>query len=1262
MNRCTRTHWVIIVVCLAWIQGVQPAAAEAQLTVEVDKVVYLPGETGAATVIVHVPGDVEGPLRLESFLESQMTGKVELEPVSLDVTPGQTLTNRFPFTAPRDAWGVKLGTRLLSDNRKLADAWDVFAVGTDNYRLGQVNNHGGGLPKSAVRLFEDENSHWPAKWRKTKGTTLEIMAALPTEFCGLETEWDQWISNQAGYTGSKAALRAYIEAAHRVGIKVMIYNNATPSGWVGTAWARQHPEWLSYDYMGRMRADLSVRDIEAMKSWHLTMKRTPVSGFEPLYLNFYDPKLTVFGCEQMLSASREYGYDGVRFDGHWILGDVWGGIGYDMNGRRPNRGESLDGVSTRIMNHLKSYIREQKPDFIFGFNYGNNYQCGGARNPDAYRVACADGGMILWEGSTHHGAFSNWRTGALALRENSLRVHQAGGIHYGQILGPSHSGFPNSDFYQRYIYITNFAALSHIFGTVYDEHPGYLPIQGLYYRFALRYGDLLFDRDLQPVLEPENHLSVAVNDARRGDLWWKPYVYKRPMEGKYQVISHLVNMPGPNVDKKNATPDKQPKPLENVRVTFTNRPSRAFILDPEQDPWMQSLGSVESVEIPALKSWKIVVQEFTGTCENIPVEVIPEGDHRGKDRTPDPKNGRIVFPITLFLTGATGGGFVSTSGAAGTRLMEDEDAIFGHALFCDTRAVGEPMRVMAGPNQSMPTAAPGRTRVTLRLKVSDNTSSKTVCTASGRFGQYAIHANEFREAGAYQEFSYDYDLREGLSNYVNMNHHGIAALWVDAVVMQELKLAGDRDLFDGKGLDVDALPPRKGVSKKAHLVRGLWHDFFGLDAALDRAGIEVSDAWQVFSTDHAKIADGLPVTLSELMEHDLVALLNVSADSLQPVRRKNLREYVLRGGNLFVGGGPHAFGHGGYPNTFLEEILPVEIEKFDMVKADGDAQLIVPMAGNKITADISLADRPRNLYHHRVRLKPGATVLLKAGTASILSRWNVGRGTVYAFTGTPCGEPGDEAAWWAWDGWQAILDRILEEASPGKEQTYEAGDLQEYPVLGRLTGTNDLTLVGGDGGSIQPLESEGVQATPQGLFCGYGQGPGADGVLVYPAGLIRPRGSITFKITPGWETTLSDLDRSVLLFATQSVEHGGAFQIYVYVHGGGDMALGLHVNTNDVDTDDLTGHTVFYPIMPIRSGGMRSIRNSVWKKGEEHTVTVEWTPSQFVLKEDGKVMNSGDFLPEMDLSSFTGPLTIGSDNGKRLSRVRLKDIVIRGSE
>ena len=158
----------------------------------------------------------------------------------------------------------------------------------------------------------------------------------------------------------------------------------------------------------------------------------------------------------MLQASRQFGYDGVRFDGHWILGDVASGLGYDLQGRRPSGGDSPDKVSAQILQQVRDDTRRHKPDFAIGFNYGDHYQRGGARNPTAYRTACGKGGMILWEGATFGKDYSDWRRGAKKLRENALRVHQNGGIHYGQAHMTSITGLPCNDFSLRYYYITNF--------------------------------------------------------------------------------------------------------------------------------------------------------------------------------------------------------------------------------------------------------------------------------------------------------------------------------------------------------------------------------------------------------------------------------------------------------------------------------------------------------------------------------------------------------------------------------------------------------------------------------------------------------------------------------------------------------------------------------------------------------------------------------------------------------------------------------------
>ena len=1263
----TRTCTAAFHLFLVWFASCygQPGT-EWQLSAEVDRVVYLPGAPGSVSVTVRSPLNHDAALLLKGHLEYGMTALAGLADIPLTIKAGAQRTLTIPFRAPVDAWGARVAFRLCSQDTVLTRAHDVFAVGTNNYRLGQQSSHGGALAGHRLKQFEGADSYYANQWRNMKGTWLETFGALPSEFCGLTTEWDEWITMQGRYRTSRRTLRAYTDTAHRLGMKVMIYNNAAPSGWIGTAWAREHPQWLSYDYMGQMRADLSVLDVEKQKAWHKTLKPHQTSAFHPLYLNFaHHPELVEFGCEQMLQACRDFGYDGVRFDGHWIIGDVWSGLGYGMDGRRPNRGGSLDQLSAGILRHMKQYTWEREADFLFGYNYGQHYATGGARNPGAYREACANGGMILWEGCTFDDAYADLCVGAMKLRENALRVHQNGGIHYGQAQ-MMHAGdlFSLNAFSLRCFFIANFAATSHIYAGVYADHPSYHPIQGTYFRFALRYGELLYDPALRPLAVPTDQLTVSVAGQRNPDLWWQPYTYKRPLDGRYQLITHLVNMPVPGVTKKNSTPDKQPAPLESVRITLKQQPRRVFLLDAEASEWQTDLGSVQDITIDALNAWKVLVQEFDGTCDHIPTEVIPEGDLKGRDTLPDSRDGRIVLPVNYLITGAGAGGGYYATDVAGARLVSDNEAMFGFALHCDADTVSRPTQVMFGPHHSMPIAAPGRTRVTFRLKLADNSSAETIGTLTGRFGKRAIKANAFEQPNVYQEFAFDYDVTEGRSNYVAMEYHGVADLWIDSVVMEQPAPAHDRDLLPASTPDVSGPSPRSGVTKRAHLLRGLWHDYFGLDDALKRAGIEVTESWESLSTDHADIPSAFPVTVAELLEYDIVALLNAGAGSLQPVRRKNLQEYVRRGGSLFVGGGTRAFGHGGYPNTLLADILPVDIRRFDLREAVGPGQVITPCIDNDITTGISFAEEPRNHFYHAVEAKSGATILLASGEEPILTVGAVGHGTVYAMTGTPLGNIEDGTPWWESVTWRHVLDRIVTKASPGSERTMRAGQSSDLTLLGRITGTADLALVDGAGTIVAPTASANVTATADGIDFGYDGGKAPAGTLVYPSGLIMPYGSIAFEITPGWKTSLADIDRSATLFYTRS-EAGDSFQIYIFVypHTTGDVsvALACYIRTRDAGATEASDHFARYALMPISRGGLRHLKYTPWRKGETHRVKVRWSPSQVVLWDNGERMAASDFAPPIDMGGFAGPLLVGCDSAGRLARVRMRDIVIRGS-
>jgi len=1240
------------------------AAAETQWQISIltDRVVYLPDSPGRAEVKITAPDDWPGDLTLKSHLEYGLDKQQDLPDLPINQSEGLTVS--IPFQAPADAWGCAIDVQLLNGEEVLASAQDVFAVGTNAYRLGQQANHGGALAGHRVREFKGRDSYYSNQWRSMKGTWLEIFGHLPSEVVGLTTEWDEWISMQGRYRASKATIRAYIESAHDLGMKVMIYNNATPSGWVGTRWARKHPEWLSYTYMGNLRADMNVEDIEKQKQWHKTLQPHTTTFFHPLYLNFYHRDLIEFACDQMLGACEMFGYDGVRFDGHWIIGDVWSGIGYGMDGRRPNRGKSVDAVSTRILDDMKTYTWNRRPDFHFGYNYGPHYESGGARNPRSYRKACANDGMILWEGSTFDDAYSDLRIGALKLRENALRVHQNGGMHYGQAFMIHTDLFPSNEFALRYFFIANFAATSHIYAGVYPDHPFYQPIQGLYFRFALRYGELLFDRGLQPVLTPGDHLSVTAEGKESGDLWWKPYTYKRQLEGRYQLITHLVNMPASGVNKKNSTPDKQPPPIENVTISLKRNPLRSYLLDPEAAEWRQEFGDAREISIARLKAWKILVQEFEGYADHIAVEQIPEGDFAEQDKLPDPQNGRIVIPINYFITGAGAGEYYSTD-IAGTQLVDDPDAELGFSLRCSAATIHEPTGVVNGPNHSMPISAPGRIRAGFRLKVADNTSAETVCRVEGKFGQREIKANEFRVPGIFQEFSYDYTMHEDVANRLNLDYYGGTDLWIDRIAFQQLAPAIDREFFNARSLQVDDLPVRVGPTHRAHLVRGLWHDFFGLDEALARAEIEVTESWENLSTNNDGIPVALPVTAEEFAGYDLVALLNVGAASLMPVRRKHIREYVMRGGTLFVGGGARAFGHGGYANTFLEEILPVTTRKFDLTAAVGDDQIIRIGEKDELTAGLFNSDAPRVAFYHDVEAKTGAKVLLKAGSVPILTVADVGRGKVYAMTGSPMGEVDVGAAWWDFDDWWQILDRILVDASPAGKAVLPPDIGTELPLLGRIAGTEDATLIDRIGSTIDPLQIEGVTVGKDGIDFGYTEPATPPIKLLYPEGLIKPHGAVSFKITPGWETEISDIDRSVNLFTTESSD-GTSFQIYLFVYPMPpqevSIAMTCHIRSTDEGADDFTDHFARYGVLHIQRGGLRMLHYTTWKKGEEREVKVQWSPTQIVLWDNGERMASGDFVPPMNLDPLTGPLYVGSNKGGSAARVRMRDVEIWGRE
>ena len=74
----------------------------------------------------------------------------------------------------------------------------------------------------------------------------------------------------------------------------------------------------------------------------------------------------------------------------------------------------------------------------------------------------------------------------------------------------------------------------------------------------------------------------------------------------------------------------------------------------------------------------------------------------------------------------------------------------------------------------------------------------------------------------------------------------------------------------------------------------------------------------------------MPIELIELQRSDVLILSNISVDMLSSDQLQNIESYVRDlGHGLVVIGGEHAYGPGGYTDTALERVLPVEMTPRD---------------------------------------------------------------------------------------------------------------------------------------------------------------------------------------------------------------------------------------------------------------------------------------------------------------------------------------------
>jgi len=168
-----------------------------------------------------------------------------------------------------------------------------------------------------------------------------------------------------------------------------------------------------------------------------------------------------------------------------------------------------------------------------------------------------------------------------------------------------------------------------------------------------------------------------------------------------------------------------------------------------------------------------------------------------------------------------------------------------------------------------------------------------------------------------------------------------------------------------------------------------------------------------------------PRTVDALSQYDVVVLSDVDAETLffypefytpseyekfivRPNRLKVIKEYVENGGALLMAGSWFTFsgryGHSGWRNTPVAEVLPVEIlPEDDRVERPEGTKVKVVDPEHPVMAGIPWDQCPPFLGYNKTKLKKNAKLLATIGDEDpFIAVWDFEKGRAMAFTSDPC--------------------------------------------------------------------------------------------------------------------------------------------------------------------------------------------------------------------------------------------------------------------
>ena len=590
------------------------ARAEAPLgigNVRADRLWYRRNAQGVltATVCNHTPQAQQATLACELVGDLEATREVAAVPVALEPREIKEVTARF--NVGKNEWGLELRASLRQSDRTVASASDFITVADNPYKI--CHAYGGIFGLNDVAYAK---THAVPRFREGYVPVVEYFSWAPGMWADMSPKTEEWLSGQGNYRESKTGIRTFIELCHQTGIAVVTYAQTAYYGPKGFDWAREHPEWLAYDQRGRPQAWFDVEQVERQRQARPT-DQTWYGSFGGGAIWVANRDAVDFQADELVKASRMLGFDGLRWDGHPLIttSPTMPDAGVppaasDWQGRPITEIKDPDGLSARNIERINHRLLKSFPNYIFGYNWAPEYsgvvwpklmpKLWKSIVPDCY-ILDEDLNTRGQDGSADRNNL--WQTFARRVTRSVDWVKPYGGYHYSGAITPGSQVFG-----------CQMLALLYAGGSraaYVDPHHFSLA----YSRFALRYGELLFDNSLVRARDPEKALQVTAPKP----VSWQDYVYTQRLgSGRSRTVVHLLNPPVKPFLDYNET---QPPPVQAGIVVSALAPSpkaacaRAWILSPDGEPFAVSVVPVRepgraTVVLPVLRYWSLVVFEW----------------------------------------------------------------------------------------------------------------------------------------------------------------------------------------------------------------------------------------------------------------------------------------------------------------------------------------------------------------------------------------------------------------------------------------------------------------------------------------------------------------------------------------------------------------------------------------------------------------------------------------------------------------------------